>query len=153
MSNAENLQRLVSSAVQWGPWAAAGMASKQKNLLQKLEKLGFGTVTPVEGLRCLTYLVSSVGRQMEPCIAACPLAWSILLRRFKTPFLESFETTKESVSNETPSKSEGAKLQPVRSDIEAKVVAVIKGVLSSDILLNQPLMEVSGIIAFDVLSR
>jgi hypothetical protein len=58
----------VSTSVQWGAWAGAGMASGDAGTLQRLERMGLGALSPVHGLGALQSVLSDGQR------AGCGLA-------------------------------------------------------------------------------
>ena len=62
----------VSVSVQWGAWASAGMATKDKSTANRLQRMGIGSLRIDEGLRAFETVLCL----QKPVIAAVPFDWS-----------------------------------------------------------------------------
>ena len=71
------LQGSPSTAVQWGAWAAVGMAAADGALVQRLVRQGYGALSPQQGLAVLAHAVSS--RAQLPVLAASPFDFATFL--------------------------------------------------------------------------
>ena len=71
------VQGCPSTAVQWGAWAAAGMAAADPGLLQRLVRQGYGALSPHQGLSVLASAVST--RPGLPVVAASPFDFAVFL--------------------------------------------------------------------------
>ena len=71
------LQGSPSAAVQWGAWAAVGMAAADGALVQRLVRQGYGALSPRQGLAVLAHAVSS--RAQPPVSAASPFNFATFL--------------------------------------------------------------------------
>ena len=77
------VQGCSSTAVQWGAWAAVGMAAADQVLLQRLVKQGYGALSPLQGLAVLASAVSA--RTPLPVVAASPFNFSTFLAGERCP--------------------------------------------------------------------
>lgn len=62
----------LSVSVQWGAWASAGMATKDKSTANRLQRMGIGSLRINEGLRAFEAVLCL----QKPLIAAVPFDWS-----------------------------------------------------------------------------
>ncbi len=110
----DNLARLRQSlglpgiAINWGPWAGAGMA---ENLLERLESKGFGAVDEETGLNVFQQLILE---DEIPQIGVAPIQWEAFFSTFSQSsagFYEHFAA--EHASTETQQADFYAQLQPL----------------------------------------
>lgn len=74
----------AGSSVQWGAWAALGMASANAALLARIERSGMGVINPARGLAALQAILSgSSSSRFAPSIIASPFSWGSLLQQAK----------------------------------------------------------------------
>ena len=75
---ASRLAGLPVTAVQWGPWADAGMAAQGPAASARLQRLGFGMLSAQSGLSALQRVMA--GHSCGPVQVAASLDWPALLR-------------------------------------------------------------------------
>ena len=68
------------TAVQWGPWAGAGMAASTPAVTNRLQRLGLGMLTAQEGLTALHSVLVGGGSGSGPVTAAVAARWPTLAR-------------------------------------------------------------------------
>jgi len=96
-------------SVQWGAWAGAGMAASDPQTAARVARLGMGLISPQQGLAALEgALCASSTLRAQPTIAAVPIKWSTLLRRF------SGDSSVPSLFSEFASMQQGRSAAPAR---------------------------------------
>ena len=79
------------ASVQWGAWSEDGMAARSPNMLNSVERMGIGLVTPLCGVAVFTMLLRNLSA-IENCkdengsngiIAASNFDWSRIVRHLK----------------------------------------------------------------------
>ena len=136
-----------TTSVQWGAWSGGGgMAAGDAGIIQRMERLGVGVISPQQGLAVLEALTRSAGRSV---MAANPFLWDRFLRRTVPvpPLFGEFAhlAPTEVVSGGTPS----AKSTPVKASIsllaasavEAKVAGCVSDILGKEVAINEPLID------------
>jgi hypothetical protein len=69
-------------SVQWGAWAGAGMAANDPQTAARVERMGMALVSPRAGLAALEGALAASAASAKPVVAATPILWPVLLRRF-----------------------------------------------------------------------
>jgi acyl carrier protein len=98
LAHTRRAEGLPTCSINWGPWAAVGMAAALGDRDQRRrEEQGIALIEPSEGLRALE---SVLGRS-EPQYAVLPVDWSGFFRQFASggvpPVLREMEKTRRSV--------------------------------------------------------
>ena len=83
-------QGLPGTAVQWGAFAEVGMAARFTFVLERMERLGYGLVTPDIGLAVLASFMGAVkgNSVVVPCPQvefASPVVWAKCLKNIGNP--------------------------------------------------------------------
>ena len=150
----------VSTSVQWGAWAGAGMASGDGGgTLQRLERMGLGALSPQHGLGALQSVLSDglragcgLAGRAQPVVVASPFAWPRFLdsARRELPFFDEFAASLRASSASTPASlpAAGGAAYVVPGDaaqrrafLAAQVAAAVRGLLGADVGAEEPLME------------
>ena len=75
------------SSVQWGAWCSVGMASRGGSYIARAERVGFGTITPDEGVDVLRRIFTG----WTTSIVASPFDWNKMVKNAPMfTMLESF---------------------------------------------------------------
>ena len=95
-------QGLPGLSINWGPWAAAGMAARLDSInQQRLESSGMIAIKPEQGMIALGSLLSDSQSQ----VGVFPVNWSKFLRQFlggqKMPFLSALISTEPSLTQKS----------------------------------------------------
>ncbi|NEO44601.1 MAG: SDR family NAD(P)-dependent oxidoreductase [Moorea sp. SIO4A3] len=93
---------LPGLSINWGPWAAAGMAARLDSLnQQRLQSSGMIAIKPEQGMMALGSLLSESQSQ----VGVFPINWSRFVRQLpggqKMPFLEALISTEPSLTQKS----------------------------------------------------
>ena len=141
-------------AVQWGSWAGAGMASSTAAGSTRLERLGLGMLTSVQGLAVLGDVLTGTHGSAGAVTAAVSARWPTLLRRLHPAsaamFAEAAGTGEFGASNVgmTLPATLGGDGQPGLdaaqaehlTDFAARIAAAVEAVVGRAVGRDEPLM-------------
>jgi len=87
---------LPALSINWGAWSEVGAAAKRQ-VGQRVETKGIGTISPHEGLDALERLM----RKAAPQVGVMPVDWPTLLKQFAAPpFLDEFQPRADRVGGQ-----------------------------------------------------
>ena len=156
-SHARQAGGCPSVSVQWGAWASGGMAARDKSVSDRAERSGYGLLTTQQGLSALQSALhalhalsgSRIGVRSE--LGASPFSWPRLLswmRPVPDAYSEFIPAAIGAGSALAPS---GPSIRPAAGvprasfqrveDVASELLIVLKGILGSEIGLNEPLMD------------
>ena len=145
----------ASISIQWGAWAGGGMASKET--AARMERSGFGMITPASGLAALQAALA--GSAAGPVLGAVPFIWGRFIPRLQHPtqLFEEFahlaapapSAAKPAGSSAAAGPSQAASKQPAPAataalSLEAvseQVAAAVASVLGGSVAPTASLME------------
>ena len=157
-SHAHQAGGCPSVSVQWGAWASGGMASRDKATFARIDRSGMGLLSAHQGLTALHSalhaLLSLSGSRIDVRseVGASPISWSRLLsimRPFPAVYSEFDEVPAGSsaglgsASAPATGSAIGAAVRS-KEDVATELLQVLKGVVGSDVGVDEPLMVSSS---------
>ncbi|AOW98937.1 hypothetical protein BJP34_05265 [Moorena producens PAL-8-15-08-1] len=141
-------QGLPGLSINWGPWAAAGMAARLDSLNQQRHKSsGMIAIKPEQGMQALGSLLSESQSQ----VGVFPINWSRFVRQLpggqKMPFLEALISTEPSFTQKSAFREqlEAAAVDERQELLTTQIRSVIAKTLglpdAQKIGMQQPLFE------------
>ena len=148
-SHARQAGGCPSVSVQWGAWASGGMAARDKSVSDRAERSGYGLLTTQQGLSALQSALhalhalsgSRVGVSSE--LGASPFSWPRLLswmRPAPAVYSEFLPASGPALGSSSRLAVGRASFQRVE-DVASELLLVLKGILGSDVGLDDPLMD------------
>ena len=153
---------LVSCSIQFGAWAGAGMAAKDKQTAARAARLGLQLLQPEQGLAALGTVAAACQQKvpLQPnVLAAVPIVWSTFLARLKQPadsffsaFLPVATETRQTMADEAASTAVDiaplvAQAAPAAVDVAAMeeevqtaVADAVETLLGEQVSPDEPLM-------------
>jgi acyl transferase domain-containing protein/NADPH:quinone reductase-like Zn-dependent oxidoreductase/acyl carrier protein len=132
-------QGTASVSIQWGAWAAGGMATRDRSTSSRLERMGIATISVASGMRLFEAILN---KRAGPTVAAIPFRWerfgrthSLALANFIDDFV--IESVEQKASLEMPRPS-----QTVIKSVEAVAVieTAVETIVGAKVGLSDPLM-------------
>ena len=152
-SMAEHMQYqgIVSTSIQFGAWAGAGMASNDKSTASRVERTGMALLTPAQGLSIIEGTLISIGSSCIPAvIAGNVFLWPRILQRFgkEVPFFfDEFKTlvmerSMDSISRPARPKDSFAASSKVdnKAAVQEQVADAVRSILGTEVSRTEPLM-------------
>lgn len=134
-SDANGMQGIDCTSIQWGAWAGAGMASQDRSTALRVGRLGMGMVDPAQGLAAVQALLGS--GMVASVTSAVPFDWAKLAAqpRPASIFLDIIQPSAPAAP--------GYQAQSValsRTLVQSSVLTMLHGILGEDIGPHEPLM-------------
>ena len=128
------------SSIQWGAWANSGMASAQ--VLQKVDSMGFGVVTPEQGMIALEHMFKThnVGN-----VVATPYDWkkfaksTPIIQRIYRDVVQPRRVPQRRARGTSVSKSKALKISSAQ--IKARIQSIVSRVVGREVNAAEPLMD------------
>jgi hypothetical protein len=135
-------------SLQWGPWTGAGMAAAQPQLLARLQRQGYGALTPPEGLTALQTVLGCTPTTQAAAVTAARFDWSRFLaagERQRQPFYGAVRQL-QPLQQKQPSFASSASHALARAQAEGSLPPAAAVVSAEAVLpvLLQLLAEVAG---------
>ena len=147
-SHARQAGGFPSLSVQWGAWASGGMAARDKSVSQRMERTGMGLLSADQGFSALQSVVHALHSlpgsriSVRSELGASPFSWPRLLSRMQpvpavyTEFIPTVAPSAEGRADapfgSVAGPGAGAASRR-REDVAAELLAVVKGVLGSEV--------------------
>jgi acyl carrier protein len=133
---------LPSLSIQWGGWKEVGMAARNAQVLQRLNRQGLGTVSTIEGLRIFSTMLSvkSLSRGSEWQILASPLD----LHKVNAMLQSSVETEiqgKTMHSTDVTPKTSSLGYTAMLDSVRDKVSNIVSIILDDEVQEDKSLIE------------
>ena len=155
-SHAHQAGGVLSLSLQWGAWASAGMAARDKSASDRAERSGYGLLSTQQGLAALQSALHALhalsGSRVGVCseLGASPFSWPRLLSWMRpvpgvySEFL-SLAAPGEGAGplGPTPRPVAGSPAVACRrkEDVASELLLVLKGVLGSVVDADEPLLD------------
>lgn len=126
------------SSIQWGAWANTGMASAR--VLQKVDSMGLGVVTPEQGMMALEHMFKThnVGN-----VVATPYDWKKFAK--STPIIQRIYRDVVQPRRVPQRRARGtskSKASTISSaQIKARIQSIVSGVIGREVDAAEPLMD------------
>lgn len=128
------------SSIQWGAWANTGMASAR--VLQKVDSMGYGVVTPEQGMMALEHMFKThkVGN-----VVATPYDWkkfaksTPIIQRIYRDVVQPRRAPQRRARGASASKSKASTISSAA--IKARIQSIVSGVIGREVDAAEPLMD------------
>ncbi|MDC1215517.1 KR domain-containing protein, partial [bacterium] len=151
----------VTNSVQWGAWrSVGGMASENPSVLSRLDRLGFGSLTPKTGLRALQAAIFSLTHVQNRVICINPFDWKRFFANLHRPtkFFQEIETVADSHAATSDAVKEISTLsvkeistlssediakhsQVVKVDLHSTIISAVRVILGRDVGQEEPFVD------------
>ena len=151
----------VTNSVQWGAWrSVGGMASENPSVLSRLDRLGFGSLTPNTGLRALQAAIFSLTHVQNRVICINPFDWKRFFANLHRPtkFFQEIETVADSHAAASDAVKEISTLpvkeistlssediakhsQVVKVDLHSTIISAVRVILGRDVGQEEPFVD------------
>ena len=149
----------TACSIQWGAWAGAGMASRDKAALERARRTGIGCLNVYDGLSSMSALMRNASRPTVTCVS--PFDWKVFLHRYRTvphvysdyidrafgdatssAIRDGHVPSKESTGHAVASTSSDGKRRGMGiAQISEAIALALRTVLGHDVAMDDPLME------------
>ncbi|EDQ85743.1 uncharacterized protein MONBRDRAFT_28930 [Monosiga brevicollis MX1] len=131
---------LFGLALQWGPWAEGGMASREARALARFAQQGIGAVSDEQGQAALALALHLMARACQAETANRPAIPSTLCISLLAS--QTSPSTTESVGTSPLESAPQAQARAwSEEDVSSQVVQVVSNVAALDLALDDPFME------------
>jgi NAD(P)-dependent dehydrogenase (short-subunit alcohol dehydrogenase family) len=148
---------LPGTAINWGPWAHAGMAASQANRGERLSAQGIRSLTPEMGLAALNRILAENERWVQPCVMS--MDWTAYTDYLAidphTPFFANLQmapiaSAASNTSSEAPladmrqelaDAPAGQRYRLLLSHLQAQAAKVLGYDQATPMMADRPLME------------